>query len=747
MHLRLKSNNEELRQQLLSYVMEKKTSPYYYISPHFGKIIILALDRSDAHQVVAALKQLDQQYENEIQKSVKSIEKISVYKAYALAFKYANRENRSMSTYDGKRYAEFLAEKVNKKGTAFFSPRLIVVSDAVSSLFNDEKAWETLKLIDTQTIILRAYPTSDVLNLLISGIQSIYDKVYYGSSKQPISKREIMTFLKYNREFDSFYPEFSTVLKVLDSILSEIQCKSDSDNLLVDLTSLLPFYASGELPKILAVWPGTMRFAQINSEDYNDIINLVMTIQATARKFETTLNHLAAACYNFASDKTYHFLEREQHHDEALSQLFNNVKGLLKNSLLEGYTWSQIIGIAEQYNEVNQDILKLAKKGTSAYDIHELAKRGKTMELLNLLNFSTIDINKQDGKGYTPLVYAMMHKRLDAISLLIDYGATLTIRPGNESLILLAARLGVDYIVDLFLDLGLMKENEIDEVFNVLCISFVKGVYVDKNCHTLLPALAYLLALCDRKEIQGTRTYFLYDSLIKFRKNVAILWLLHEIKAIAVPEEILVEIASYLTDAMPMKPYNHVYKEILNLLLNDQRLFQSFLAKGLQEFYEAVQDEKDSTLLQTIIKKVDFLHLWKKQTPKIELSDEERKQNLIAYFKPRNLLGGSVSLAALSLTKKNKVKADDRRLAVNHQKVSKTAEMDVLTKAIFKACQEMDLKEINKDTYHKLAGILNDLLVKKNTFTSKYSPSLFVQALKTAYLEDVPKKTLVLAPK
>ena len=73
--------------------------------------------------------------------------------------------------------------------------------------------------------------------------------------------------------------------------------------------------------------------------------------------------------------------------------------------------------------EKSQEVaLEMLKKGAK-FDVHSAAALGRTAELKQLLDASPEDVDKRDGRGATPLYYAVAFARPKAIDLLIQLKA------------------------------------------------------------------------------------------------------------------------------------------------------------------------------------------------------------------------------------------------------------------------------------------------------------------------------------
>ena len=241
---------------------------------------------------------------------------------------------------------------------------------------------------------------------------------------------------------------------------------------------------------------------------------------------------------------------------------------------------------------------------------------------------------------------------------------------------------------------------------------------------------------------------------------MALLYIFHtngilQLNGVNLPSDIFYNIALQLNGDTPSKAFKNCYRDISVILLANKLLFNQFITLGMQAAYDDFQIAIQNSMNPFNAIKMKFLEiipldnlLNNTSYNKDPLSQDEVKQ-LSNYYSPRSILMGATSLSAVTFaqkelrTKSNRPffqedKYNERRLAISKWKKKVDSKDDEgLSLTLIQVFNEIGIKEIDSQIYHKLSAILNKLVIKENKTPSNYNPQLFIQEFKNIYQESV----------
>lgn len=644
----------------------------------------------------------------------------------------------------------------------------------------------------------------DLLKTLIHEIQHLYNALYQSKDlrQSPInlSDQALNDFLSVTTKLQASNTKtiHVSILRDIEQSLKAVAAYSlkeqTLDELSAHLTAILFYTSPHDIRDVINLI--LENFAVI-TEDFGNRHNAILIAKALSNAFhlvEHAISHLSWALYNFKRDKVLLFASKLAEKDEFYKQLDNKLPpaemskswdACLRDVESIEKSYAQLVEAAAIRDEI-QFVSHNARSVNeeqfhSMHSLHHQAKLGNNEAITALLAYSNRGIDDVDQDGLPPLVYAIMHNHRVTVELLINNGASLSWRGSvdgvkNSNLLHIAARYGSYEIIPLLVNKGLstlVLDGKKQSPLILLCrkIAIVhtqaalEGAY-EKSINALT------ILLCQSNEeqffmrIEDNALTFV-NSLKQFQKNVALLVVLHETGNLQAfgeifPSEIILNIAMQFAGYVPNERYKNCYRDIILELMKDNTLLSKFIDQGMQALYtefKLTKNDKKSLLAVIgvdLIKLItlNFTSSKKEVIPVVEPSLLEKKKQLQLCYTPRGLFMGAESLAAITLAKRqlqstvetakpNEKLKNERRLIIQEWKRKVAHQKDEgLSAAILQVCKELNIHTIDSATYHKLASILKQLVVKEQMTPATLSPRIFLSIFKERYqkaIETPPK--------
>jgi hypothetical protein len=707
-----------------------------------------------------------------------------------MTFAYLNRQGEQLSTHTSNttlfNFLEESEDNKQKKNIIKKSPRLIFASHETLSLFSSDSSHVGGVTIPYDgSILISIDNTRNCENLLISiihEIQHLYNS-YYINDAQNYTLNELSTDIinKFIQFIDSTVkPEFKnksdlSLINNFQKIIMNITQYENKDRhlneLSAHLTSLLFHYDEVHIRSFIDI---LMIIAEATcNHDYDDLVLISNVISNAFSYIEQALHHLSSALRQFISVNTIEFLNNNFENDTDFDEARFEASKTLRFPADEA-SWDEIIDDISGFQTGNEYLLEAATYKSSIHSLLEQAKTGNNKLIATLLQINKSHLNNIDHSGCSPIIYTIINNHISTFNLLLQFGAALNWigkidGVNNCSLLHLAARYGRFEFIPILLNHGL-NPTLLNSKYETPLLCLAKYIsskdYTDNllNCadkNTLynksITALACLLSHnneLDIRQKENLETQF-YNALVKFRKNIAILYTLHTSDAfrIQLPDDIILTISFNLDETVICEAYRHCYKDIMRELITNKYRFNTFLKLGIQSAYHEfnlVIQNNINPIHALKIKFFDIIPLDALLTPSLlPIPSQEEVKHLSDYYSPRSLQSGVTSLAAITFAQKQmrenpsksffqEDKYKERRLLISQwkDKVDRNDDEE-LSLAILQACKEIGIAEINTPTYHKFAAILNKLVIKDNKTPKNYTPQMFVQEFKNSYQESL----------
>lgn len=741
------------------------TTNTHFISPCFGSIPVINLYEKQNH-ACHELTNLDLDL---LKKSKKTYDDkwVSPLLPYLQTFSLLNRDSCSILTpKTNKPLFHYLMNFSAKKNWSKQekAPRMLFAAADVVQMFQAPAAMhnslESITLKQEKIILVsidKQLSFNKILHNIFYEFQHIFNS-YLIQHTHPLSgftKHSIATFIQCISSLQFSNPVFAEIAINIRKILTQLH-DVDTDNLQLEtlsslLTPLLFNHSDVHIRELIT----EIFFALDTASHHDNGLNMCNTLSNAFFYIEHTLHHLSQSLYQFNA----HFMNEFITLHFTNNAKFNDLKCLLK-TLLEDpsnhQSWQELM---QKNNKILADGQILVNVSTNpAFCCFFQIKQSNYKQLKTLLYLGKQNINKHDKEGYSLLAHTVINNHLTIYKLLLELGGDIhwkginTLK--NTTLLHLAASFGSFKLIPALVTQGLSVFNKDSDkntpllllakymsnadTFNVV----TEKLSTKKIYQSSIKALATLLS---HSSVQPAENNF-YLSLIAFRKNMALINLLHrqtELKT-TVPPEIIQHICAQFSGNIPCIAYTNCYQDLSKVFYDNDTLFSSCIRMGMRSGFTDLQEEINDN--QGFFRNL-FSTGSSKPPPSITdknpLSEQEQAQ-LLRFYTPRNIHAGVTSVVAVTLAQRTPIvrtffeekRFKERRLAINLWKKKVTNNEDEgLVKALLDICNILNIKEINHEIYHKLSILLHHLVVELGNTPINYTPDLFKTALIHNYLE------------
>ena len=763
----------------------------FFTSKYFGKIPIVSKCDNDIY-ATSELYNIDLYLKDNMNLLKTNTGCLSALQPYALIFRYLNKENEQIPTsLNNKTCFNYLVESAGHDQSSNIDdnlPRLIFVSDDVISMFlsDTNRHMSGLTLQDKKIILISIDKKNNfdrIIKSIIHEMQHLYNSYLFNEDNQEdyskyLSNEAINLFIELTNSIkdDDIINIVRDIQNILHAISRYKQQDRDIDELSAHLTVLLFTHPDFFFVRLIIdlISSEISKTSELNSK--NEALLVCKAISDALVYVENTIRHLSISLINFKTNVTMEFLDAHFEKNPALDEVRMSLKNEIA-SFVEGFSWDELIEKHFDHEAGNEQIVTAISYIDPSYSLFEQVKIGNNKMVMDLLQISKAGINELDKFGYSLLAYSVMNNHVHTFNLLLQFGASLEWKGKIEgiencNLLHLAAHLGCFKFIPLLLDSGLsaMMLNERKQIPITLLTKFIisqSHIYAlendaeNKKYNMSIKALAYLLCYSHDQNIKYNNDpeNNFYFSLTQFRKNIALLYVLHNNRGLRlanfnIPNDIISHIALQFHFDTLCKPYKNCYRDISLFLLSNNLLFNKFIMLGMQSAFADFQivTQNNMNPLDLLKRKFDDF-ISNTSSNKNPLSQDEIKQ-LSNYYYPRNLLIGSVSLSAVTLAQKElrgntsrpffeESRYNERRLTISKwKKRVENNEDDGLALALIQVFNELSIKEIDSQIYHKLSSILNQFVIKDNKTPKNYNPQLFVQDVVRIYQEPTKSNQL-----
>jgi len=744
------------------------TTKTHFISPCFGSISVINL-YDKQNYTCQELTNLDLDL---LKKSKNTYDKLaSPLLPYLQTFGLLNRDSCSILTPKTNKLLfhylmNFSARKTWIKQEK--APRMLFAAADVVQMFQAPAAMhnplESITLKQEKIILVsidKQLSFNKILHNIFYEFQQLFNS-YFVQHAHPLSgftKLDIATFIQFISSLQFSNPVFAEIAINIRKILTQLH-DVETNNFPLDtlsslLTPLLFNHSDIHIRELIKEIFFAIDTASTNHLQHDNCLNMCNSLSNAFFYIEHTLHHLSRSLCQFNAHFLNEFIALHFTNNAKFDDLKCTLKTLLEDQS-NHQSWQELMQENNKILASGQTLLNVS--ANPSFCCSSLIEQGNYKQLKILLYPGKQNINKLDKEGYSLLAHAVINNRLTIYKLLLELGGDIhwkgTGTLNNTTLLHLAASFGSFELIPALVTQGLSVFNK-DSEKNTPLLLLAKylsnadtfNVVTDKLStrkiyQSSIKALATLLSYSSAEPAKNN----FYLSLIAFRKNLALINLLHtqtEIKN-TIPPEIIQHISAQFSGNIPCIAYNNCYQDLSKVFYDNETLFSSCIRMGMRSVFTDLQQEINDN--QGFLRNLFSVRA---STPpptithKNPLSEQEQAQ-LLRFYTPRNLYAGVTSMVAVTLAQRTPMvrsffdeqRFKERRLAIDlwKKKVAEN-EDEGLVKALLDTCNILNIKEINHELYHKLSTLLHHLVVELGNTPINYTPDLFKTALIHNYLE------------